>query len=76
MKIILLLLLFLNGCAVASINTKSVDGKVVECSGYYLSTFKDIDSMSLSACGSKGSGAGSKVNTALIQELLKTLMIP
>lgn len=66
--------LLFSGCAIANINTKTVDGKVTECSGSYYSMFKDVDSMSLSACGSKGNSTGSKVNTALMQEFLKTLL--
>ena len=74
-SILILLLLLLSGCATASIKTSSVDGKVVACEGYYTTLFKDIDAVNLSACGGKGNAAGSKVNTLLLQELLKAALV-
>ena len=71
---LILLCLFLNGCATASITTKSVDGKVTECTGSYYSVFRDLDSMSLSACGGKGGSTGSRVNSVMAQELIKVLL--
>jgi len=73
MKLMLLLCLSLSGCAAATIQTETPEGK--KCVGSYFSLFRDIDEMSLSACGSKGSSTGSKANTVLMQELLK-VMIP
>lgn len=74
LPILSLLLLILNSCATANISTKSVDGKVVECSGSYYSMLRDIDSMSLSACGGKGGSTGSKSNTAMIESMMKFIM--
>lgn len=71
-----LLTLMLSACATANIATKSVDGKVIECTGGYISILKDTDTLSLAACGSKGNSAGSKSNTALAGELLKLLVAP
>ena len=71
---LILLSLLLSACATATITTKSVDGKVTECTGSYVSLLKDTDTLSLAACGGKGNSAGSKANTVLIQELLKLLL--
>lgn len=68
------LLLLLAGCATATITTKTVDGKVVECSGTYLSLFRDLDSVTLSACGGRGGSTGAKINTQVADLLLKALV--
>jgi hypothetical protein len=64
----------LAGCATATIQTEKVDGKTTKCSGTYFSVLRDIDSMSMSACGGKGGSTGSKVNSALAQELFKVML--
>jgi len=78
MKLLFLLIslpiLLCSGCAVASIKTETQEGKT--CTGYYASIFKDIDTTSMSACGAKGSSAGSKVNSTLLQELIKAATTP
>jgi len=71
-SIILLSNLF--GCASSNITTKHADGKLIDCQASYFSLFKDIDGVTMSACGGKGSAAVSKVNTVLLQELFKALM--
>ena len=72
--LLLIPILLLSACATANIATKSIDGKVIECTGSYISILKDTDILSLSACGSKGNSAGSKTNTVLAQELFKLLL--
>lgn len=72
--LLIVLLLLCSGCATACITTKSVDGKVVECSGSYFSIFRDIDALNISACGGRGNSSGSKVNSAMAQELFKALL--
>jgi hypothetical protein len=72
--ILAVILLLLSGCAGGIVNTKAVDGKTTECSGYYLSMFRDTEALNLSACGAQGGSTGAKINTQLAGELLKLLV--
>jgi len=66
--------ILLSSCSTANIHTKTVDGKITECSASYFSAFKEVDTSSMSACGGRGGTTGSKINTALAGELFKTLI--
>lgn len=70
-----LALSLLCGCAGGNIITKKVDGKLTDCQASYYSLFKDVNDINLAACGAKGGAETSKVNTALIEQLLKVLIV-
>jgi hypothetical protein len=74
MRYLLILSLLVSGCATATIETTTVEGKL--CRATYVSVFKDTDASSMSACGGKGSATGSRSNTDLLEALLPLLSVP
>jgi len=74
MKTLLMLAMMamLCGCVGATTATKMPDGK--ECTATYVSLFVDKESAAISACGSKGTTAGSRTNTELLQAIVKYMM--
>lgn len=63
---LLFLLLFLSGCAFGTVRKTDV-----ECSASYLSAFKDVDNISMSACGAKGDAASSRIADVITEMLIR-----
>jgi hypothetical protein len=72
MKLAILLCLLMTGCATATIKTTTSEGKLCEAS--YTSVLKDVGEAGMSACGGKGGVVNSKVNTALMEALIKAAL--
>lgn len=73
MKLFLpLLLLLCSGCATATIETATVEGKL--CKATYVTLFRDTDTSSMSACGGKGGSTGARANTELIEAFMQALV--
>jgi hypothetical protein len=70
--LLLITLLLCSGCATATIKTTTSEGKLCEAS--YTSFFKDVGEAGMSACGAKGSAVNSKVNTELLNVLIKAMI--
>lgn len=68
--IIIICLITLSGCATAKISKTEET-----CSAQYVSMFKSMENVDMSACGAKGSGVNTKtdLSSVLIEALIKGL---